>query len=517
MISKEQEKWNKYINEGGPLNKVPKEYITQEMSDKYWAKYWAKYMEDTGELSDIPIKFRTQKIYDQYVKKHHILYGIPDEYITQEMCNYIMSKGSSIYLIPERFLTQEMCVKSMLHKGDLEDVPEKFRNQEVYKIYIDNGGVLQNVPEKFITQEMCNTYISNHGSLENVPEKFITQDICNIYMEKTAILENVPEKFITQEMCDRYVSWRGTISNVPEKFITQEMCEIYISRGGKIDKVPEKFRTKELYEQWYEKNKKYKIIEDLVSGEIEYTTKKDLIEKYNITENRLDIILEGIKQVKPEIYEQIKNKFKHNMLKHFYGIEKDINTVMSIVDSLGEKPKTFKRVGTAYTKEQKIQFSYSLSHANINHSIFELYKLAISGNLKFNCEDFIRFCRNDLGMRFHDVDANALLDEEQLFIKMGNNWLRSFDEKSFLRDSQGHEIKHAYLDNNGNHVEIKEPDIQIILNCLKANAIPKSTCIVTEAIRKYVKGELDIFINDLISGEYLSRNYTPKSNTNKKH
>ena len=511
MKSNYQEKMIQYIKNGGSLEYVPKEFFTQEMCDEY--------MKNGGSLKDVPEKFITQKMCDEYIKNGGSLVFIPEKFITQEMCDEYIKNERSLGDVPEKFITQEMCDEYIKNGGLLWFVPVKFRTQEMYKNYVKNGGTLGDVPEKFITQEMCNVYFEKgrHKNIDEIPEKFITQEMCEKHLvanrfneAKSSIrvgFDKIPMRFRNKNICEKYIQMGGTIVNIPNELLTEEMCNIYIKNGGSINCVPEKYRTKEMWDEWYEENKEKQIIKDLLVGDLEFKTRKELENKYNITGARLNLVLEGIKQVKPEVYKEIKNKFKQNSLKRYYGIESDIQLVMNIIDSIGSKPQRVQRKSnTAYSKEQKVQFSYLLSQAKIHHSIFELYNYATSGSLKFDCSDFIRFCKIDLGLNFTNINK-----------QVKNHWLMGFNADAYFRDGRGNEIKHVYLDKNGDQVEIKEPDLKIVLDSLQSNSIPKSNCIVNEAIRKYVQGELDIFINDLISGEYLNRNYKSNLSNNRKY
>ena len=536
--------WNKYVSEGGNLEDVPIEFRNSDT--------FLMFIKKGGNLGYVPEKFITKEMCEIYMNNGGILSRVPSKFITKEVCVNYLKNGGNLEYVPEKFLTQEMCSNYIKKGGHIEIIPEKFRTQEICNDYIKNGGFIDNVPYKFITEEMCKNYMKNGGDLSKIPENFLTQEMCekylfgkyrvhgiecNIiirfekipsrfknkelcekYLQSGGTFNSIPKELVTEEMCENYLNKGGSISRIPSKFRTKEMCEDHIKKGGSINYIPAEYRTQEMWDTWYKKNKEKQIIKDLLLGNLEFNTKKELEEKYNITSQRLNTVLEGIKYMKPEIYEAIKNKFKHNSLKQYYGIEKDIQKVMDIINSLGPKPQRIQRkLSTAYSKEQKIQFSYLLSHAEIQNSIFDLYNHAISGNIKFNCADFIRFCRVDLGLKFADINKSALTDNEQLFLKVGNSWLMGFNEDRYLKDSQGNEIKHVYLDKNGEQVEIKGPELDIILNSLKVNQIPKSNCIVNEAIRKYVQGELDVFINDLKSGEYLKKNTSTKPNNNKKY
>lgn len=541
-----------FEHNGGKIEGIPLEYRTKKM--------WLSFMEKGGVISKVPEKYKDEEFYKMYVatKSNPIFDAIPMEYRTRDVCQIFASRmPRQIYKLPPEFVTSEMWIEYLEKGGSFKNIPSSALTQDFYKKYMSIGGSIKNVPTKYVDTEDIENYLRNGGKefpyivenfykkfnqnianivfdyminskltilLDSIPIEFINESMVNKYIESGKSLSGVPLSFITQELCNKYISLGGNLVNVPSEFITQELCDTYINMGGKgIDKIPLEYRTQELYDKYLElggnpsnvplkykdepkKEPARKLIdleeverfkEYLLITETDNITKEDAMLKLDLSAHSIDKLLEYLSEKEPELYEKTKHVFAENQRKFYFSSIGQLKLLEKILNVMNYEHEL--------TKEQKIYFSYLYGKIENSISLVKLYQVQ-EGKDEF--PKFNNFCKKELGLQYVKTkdSGEILTDKERFLSKNSTNWLNNFDVNKRMNEKNSKAVKYMYLTKDDEQIEIT-PDIATsIVNKLKENGISNKVCIVEEAFKKYANEELDKFINDLISGEYLLNN-----------
>ena len=197
-------------------------------------------------------------------------------------------------------------------------------------------------------------------------------------------------------------------------------------------------------------------------------------------------------------------ELKKDMLKQAEKIsnntkmEEDISKIEKIVESLGEISIY------GLSNEQKIQFTYSIS--KLNYQARTIFNYINANKLSEQFPLFMQFCTSILKYSYLSEEIkNSKSKYKQPIPK--DSWLKPFKIETKFYYGANNELVRCYYNNkSGVAVEITLKVAQEILDILTKNSIPTAYCIVQEAFKKYALGELDKFIEDINSGNYLEAN-----------
>lgn len=556
-----QKVWNEFVKQDGRLGIVPKKYRTREMYNIYIDR-------PGSNINIIPKEFLDQEIYDRFINRGGNMKLVPPEFQNQEMCDkyidnggdiqVVLSKfqnqelwikyirnGGKINVIPEKYLTQSMYLElSKRGSFDIADVPKKYLNQEIINEYVKKSRTISFVPKEYLNQELVDYVIENGQSIRVVPEEYLTKEIVDKYFENTGTIKLIPEKFLTKEMCDKYLEMGGKVDNVPKKFQTlemwvqallsgvgdwnmppefrtQELWNLFIEKGGRIQRVPKMFLNNELYKKYielggslknipniYNRDKKEiekPINEKLLNKLKEYfkntsrseITRRGMLEFMDVSEFTLTRFLQSIEEKNPQLYDEIKKIFQINSNKHFFlCLEKavKIEEILNVMD--------FSR---NLSKEQKVYFSYLYDQLDNKKAIMEVYRI-VKG--RKDVPMFLLFCNEELGYKYSKLKDGeiSLLEEERFLMNKKGIWFSPFRVKDRIGDEKNNTLKYKYQTKYNDEVEITKDNADMIIDFLQENNISTRVCVVEEAFRRFANGELNDFVYELRSGEYLNTN-----------
>lgn len=271
-----QEMWNKYVNETHTCPAyIPKEFQTQEM----WNEYVARRHPN---LEKIPKEFLTQKMWEDMANRlvksddEYRSYKIPSELQTQEMWDkYVEKTNISPIYVPKEFQTQEMwngyVSRTHINFVDLNKVPKEFRTQELYDLYemrkeewkerTKKGKKKRSISglerkNKSHTKEERNKkyelileniedYLNEHDK-SKIPKEMFTQNFWDKYITSSNNLTLVPYEYRNRIYYKEYIKQGGDIRNVPEEYLNSSLCNSYIQQGGNVLYVPEEYLNDDL-------------------------------------------------------------------------------------------------------------------------------------------------------------------------------------------------------------------------------------------------------------------------------
>ena len=537
MDKEKIEYFMKFIENGGLLSAVPKEYITKELCELYIKnggslksvpeKYRTQeiynvHIERGGSIDDVPEKYRTQELYEVDFNREGLLWKVPEEYRTQEMCQKHFDRGGSLSIIPKKYCTRKMYIIHVARRGSIVDVPEEFRTQELYEMYIEKGGTLKDVPEEYRTQELYEIYVEKGGSLKTVPEEYLTQGMCENYFKRLGSLKDIPEEYRTQEMCEdyfkklgnvfeKYSKKRGSIEDVPEEYRTQEMYMLHIRKGGSIFDVPIEILTKEMLKCAGENNVVLQRVElELCNLSSTQKSKEILAKQYGVSLTYIDNIIEKVRIKRPQLYNEIDKILTNNSYRYKYSCVKKIEKMSIIVDSLGEIEH--RKNGSILSIEQKIKLSYLVSKLKISPE--KMYKIYESMNSDWIMKDVNLPLEQFKRLKMFFV---ALFDEAKKIISCSEGEKTEILKKSSLQFlmqynsdeyfyNNGKPVVNSVLDLQNNVITITEENSKPVLEILESNNIPLSNVIVRESFRIYFREGmegLNNFINKLHSYDVM--------------
>jgi len=182
--------------------------------------------------------------------------------------------------------------------------------------------------------------------------------------------------------------------------------------------------------------------------------------------------------------------------------EENIAKVEGILGSLGNIERSI------LSNAQKIQFAYLIQE--VNFPLRELFNYVNETNQCKKHLMFVAFCEYQLKYKYEPTEkpkSRVCIPKEKC------EWLRPFDLNTKFTDKNGQAVKCYYMNKEGTQVEVTAKEAIEVINALRENQIPDTTCIVNEAIRRYALNELDVFVEQLTSGNYLSIEEAKKSDT----
>ena len=505
----------------------------------------------------IPYEFQDQEMADIDFMMHQDIERIPYKFQTQEMANIYFLKTCGESYVPERFLakldrakirilkeiqTQEMANNDFEIHQDITRILRKFQTQEMadkdFSIYYD----VTRFSKRLQTEEMFVMDFKIHQNLTRIPREFQTQEMADKDFEEHQDITRIPREFQTQEMSDKDFMVHQDIRRISKKYQTLEMLSLYKENAKDnsnfiseilvsdsplisavsyffktfdLDKIPNTIKDSEFYNIVVERVKKdensqniYKKLNDdlkymvLKSELINLVetggTKEEIEEKYNISS--IDWVINRLEKDDPDLFKKVKKLFEENANTWFQTMLVDIINLRTIIQNLGDlNPNKL-------TPEQKINFAYNLSKAGTHHSLAEINEF-LERYPMYGDEDFTSvqsFFRHHLNFKYKKMaksDEVALYDNEKYLAQNGQNWLRKFDLNETFKVKDGKPIATLkYLTPDGEALELTIDKANEILDYLKENEVPLRSCIVNEAFRRYARGELDNFINELENG-----------------
>lgn len=526
------------------LKCLPREYVTEEMYDKYimdnakgvrvsiykasvngWRKNNESYL---GFLKDVPKEYVTKKTYNQVFRVNPLLFvAFPDEFKTNEMCEkiYEIYGEDIIRFIPisKRWnlsykeeisgkTTEEIkefyynkFADNPLEKIDY--IPFEYRSQKVYDKLFDIGGisVIDKIPNEFKTQKMWDRVVfsaKDVSVLKEIPDEFISSDMCEylyaIYGIKALYL--IPQRCMTKEMYIELINDNiyDNLKLLPVEILDEEILNILVV---KLRKVIKEGKTVDacfevisalinLYPfliRAFNKEEIDKIIIKelyLIGGN--GGTVDSIAKKYELSTSIIDTVLENLKDMDIDVYNNIRSILAINQNKWFINMKNSIYN-LDIIISLLDIDKDNKLNIVQKTKFAYLYFKY------INNSLEDIYNFNYSKYSKIDCLAIDNFFKNVLKYNYlyNGVnDAGIVFDSDT--IKFNNSWLNSYDRNKFFAIKDGKmTMEYRY----GKSEQLLTLDIEkMIINKLMDNDIPLLDTIVQVAFREYFKGNLDDYI-----------------------
>lgn len=215
-------------------------------------------------------------------------------------------------------------------------------------------------------------------------------------------------------------------------------------------------------------------------------TANDICKKYDISNRKINVILEKIKLSNPELYNEIMNALNKNRVQKRNSIIEDINNLNIIISLLGP-------VGNnALSIEQKIKFAY-LYGKYIHNSLEEIYNYEYKNIDGIDTNKMTHFFNGIL--KFAHIYKPTVNQERVVDLEFNNNWHRDYDKDKFFGIKNGIPT----IDNKyGKNAELLTLDIeQKIIEILKEEGIPLKTIVVKCAFREFFKDNLFEYINML--------------------
>lgn len=446
-----QEICNDFFAKTGDINKIPSEYITEDMCRRYFASH---------NLNSINEDKRNAFICNLWYEWKHDLRGIPEEFVTQEMCNEYFEECMSsnethnsktfIQYIPEQFLTNEMC-EAYFEKYDDPyvfrlSIPSDKKNSTLCNFWFNKTGDIRGIPKEFLTKEMCEQYIQNGGHPSDVKGKYREYAFEYFFMrkidnEKYFSLTRVPKEYITQDLCNYYINHGGSISNIPEEYTTQEMCNECIRRSYySIRQIPRKFQTEELASIYVESFSKF----------YNYTLKRQTLK-----EQIEEIFIYNVNRNSKDSYRYIKSDNLHKgslTIEDFEYVPMGYIT-KKMVDKFLEK----KLLEVPKTKKKNYL-------TNFYNEIFEKTKNINLISKQYLTDEMIEYAKNNPESIMPNSDMQKVIkteeNEKQIEIEL-YNLPKTLKTKEQLSDEYGVDI--VFIDNVLEKMKDKYPEQYIAI------------------------------------------------------
>ena len=514
---------------------IPRKFLTQEICAEYFEKCRSGY---TVHLC-IPEEFRTREMWKELISdpRYRCLFShIPIELLDQEMCDVCFNEYPLLVFkyIPVQFRTKKMYedlvnIIAFHETGGidlLEKIPVEFWNQKVCDVYFYRYPLkgLKNIPVQFRTKKMYEYLVIKvafHGMeyinlLEEIPAEFWDQEICDeLFFEDYNCFKYIPEKFRTKEMYIEVL--RNNISEyinfVALKINDPEILGVAVFELRRL--IKEKKTVNMDISLWFELVKLYPDLNRVLSRE----TKTELInrelyllidnsgsiesiaKRYEVSVSTVSKRLEEIKDTDIDAYTKIKKVLEKNADLYMMSMLSDIDNLGKIILSLGNLKVN------SLSLEQKVKFAY-LYYKYIYNPLDEIYiynkrygkdksvvdKQGIIDRTRMIDGFFKRF------LKFNYIyNDNLSLEDipEGKTILFNNSWVRKYKREKFFAIKDGRATMERRY---GKDSKLLTLDIEeYIIDELKNFGIPLNDCVVQCAFREYFNGNLDEYINNLLS------------------
>lgn len=313
---------------------------------------------------------------------------------------------------------------------------------------------------------------------------------------KSQNLSIIPLAHQTYAMCECFIENGGNIKEVHHSFVNDKLCELYYNKTNDLKSLP----------VWYRR----KILPGILISKI--LTAKSTDEIANSLSLPRDEIAGILKEMSKsskhtkELVAKLQKKDKaiaiRNQLLKMQEVEKDLVVFEEAIASLGEIKETIEGI----TKEQKIQFCYSITNAK--HSLKDAYEYIYSNGKENEHRALLSFCNNQ--MKYTYINGPKFTRSVST---VNDSWLKPFELREKFIDRSGQTVKCFWPDKNGKSTEIDIKTAAEIIAELTKNGIPATNCIANEAFRRYCLGELGEFVSELTSGKYLEKNVSKENNS----
>lgn len=295
---RDQDYWSNFFLKHNQIDKIPEEYITQEMINRIYSEgsevYGASDIRiDRYTFNHIPTKYITREIVlrafnftitdEQFLK-------IPPFYLDKEF--FLKAKEYKLKHVPEDIADYDLYLDSVAKDFyNLQDIPQLFRDDKIITMAISRGAI-ESLPKKFQTTDYIKKAISiSFTALQRIPNRFIGMEV---YEHAKSLYSNHPDwetidskhRFdgdFTQDSIDKTWAYNWTeefilevirrhryivqlpaeyftpkiallevktntdhINWLPKPLITQELCTLACKNFQNIGKIPTKFRNQQL-------------------------------------------------------------------------------------------------------------------------------------------------------------------------------------------------------------------------------------------------------------------------------
>lgn len=499
------------------LNKIPKEYISDELILKLISKYY-HYLNDyifivlkdylTEEIFNkllsekpyyikyIPKILITDKIWQNISKNIDAFTFIPDEYKTKDMCEKASKFINKISYIPKEYLTIEMC-KNIIKNNirEVQYIPDNFLNEDLIIELIKEIGhtVVDYIPSKYLSKEVYKEAFKknpNYFYFKSIPKEYQSDELWFLVIKnKPAAMQylekDIPEGLLTKEFLLPIISEVPTcIKYIPKKYITKDLLYAVIDLEPTYLKcIPKTYIDEDLKN--HAKLATLKSSSDVITaisdmlnhgGSLESLSKETKIPLARIN-NTIELLKDG----DPDLYNEIKIKLANNQAVWVNIMIEDCNTLSKIISSLGN-------ISNFLTREQKIKFAYLFNKYSHN-DLEKIYRFINKYPDKIDNAKIINAFYKKV-LKYNYLGNDTTLINERKTIEYNNRWLKKFDKVDYFKIENGiPTIKNQYLE----HI-ITIDIVENIINVLKENNVPLNDMIVKESIRAYYNNCLTDFI-----------------------
>ena len=466
-------------------SKELREYRKKLIKDKQKAEKMARQniLTKTGKK----VKFPTQ-----YVALSGKLNSFRDEDITPEMrgaANNWAISHKNFSGLPTKYMSLEAAIEYLTLTRKLNKVPEQFKD-EIYKKHLENGGRLADIPYIDRSEELAIIYILQNGNLHGVPDEYKNRfSIYDALFEATGSTRNIPAQFRTVAMSKKVRAYkkyhyRGGTVRVEEHQTIEAARKKYAETGSLVG-----------ITYPHQKRIAFGVIKDLLGqkkGIVGFAHECGL----NPVQFKLLINDLGIKNgIKAQYHERIR--------KDLQTLEEENNAIyLPLAEQLNTITESLNFSTKALTVEQKIRFSHltSVLFRKRDYRDIEMddvYKYLYLAGKQDEYDRFKEFCELKLGFKDESQTITVKKQKDEKSDIKYREWYTEFSSKEYFKNE-----KHTFVDKDGKKVEITRKMVDEILKTLASANITPFSCIVKEAIRLSVLGQLTTFIERMKEDEF---------------
>jgi predicted DNA-binding WGR domain protein/Tfp pilus assembly protein PilF len=269
---KGQEHWNNYLKKHASFERIPLEFITEEMVKWFFDSSQTHYI-NYATFKNLPEKLKTKEIALMACvgnQNHPPFEDIPLEFIDKAFC--LAAKNVELQYVPNEVLDYDICIDAVIKSyRNYRPVPKEFQDEKMAIAAIAGGALKKysdvSLPKKYHeTEFVCQAVILNFNALRNIPSKYMDtlvfetaqkqyqnhpdwQEVVNefsfngeygyntfervwacFWSEDFIIdaiqkgderLYNIPAKYITKKIAENA---KADIINIPKELLTPEIC-----------------------------------------------------------------------------------------------------------------------------------------------------------------------------------------------------------------------------------------------------------------------------------------------------
>lgn len=237
-------------------------------------------------------------------------------------------------------------------------------------------------------------------------------------------------------------------------------------------------------EKYVEKTIVKELKEAINSGK----TKSDISQKYAISIDEINYIMEEIKTTDINLYDQINSVLSDNEKQKEINMIKDISNLNQIISSLGPIKNNI------LTTEQKVKFTY-LYGKYIHNSLEDIYNGDYKAKSEIDTSKIHSFFTNIL--KFHHIFKQTMDPDKVDNIIFNNSWYKDYDRIKFFGMKNGVPTIENKYGKNEELLTLNQE--QVIIETLKTENIPLKEFVVKIAFREFFKDNLFEYISKLKS------------------